>query len=197
MFVNSKITICGAGTLGSNLVENLARIGFNSLKVIDFDTVEKKNIGNQIYGNCEVGYIKVKALAELMYRNVGIRIEGVNKKLSIENGHPLILGSDLVVDAFDNHRARKDIANICNKSDIPCIHMGLSNDGYGEVIWNERYKVPADAGKDPCEDKNDRSLSLIVVAVATESIISFIKSKNGISKRSYTITLSDFSIQSI
>jgi tRNA A37 threonylcarbamoyladenosine dehydratase len=30
-----SITICGAGALGANLAENLARAGFGKLKVID------------------------------------------------------------------------------------------------------------------------------------------------------------------
>lgn len=39
-----KITVCGVGALGSNLVDNLARQGFSNFKVIDMDRVESHNV---------------------------------------------------------------------------------------------------------------------------------------------------------
>ncbi|HEY9626933.1 MAG TPA: ThiF family adenylyltransferase [Coleofasciculaceae cyanobacterium] len=41
------VTICGAGALGANLAENLARAGFDKLKVIDCDRIEERNLSTQ------------------------------------------------------------------------------------------------------------------------------------------------------
>src|ERR1051326_7733940 len=45
----AQITICGAGALGSHLIDTLARQGVRRLTVIDMDRVEEHNIGTQIY----------------------------------------------------------------------------------------------------------------------------------------------------
>src|SRR5687768_2387702 len=46
-----RVTLCGAGALGSHLTDNLVRQGVRSLRVIDHDTVESHNVGTQLYGN--------------------------------------------------------------------------------------------------------------------------------------------------
>lgn len=42
------VTICGAGALGANLAENLARASFGK-KVIDRDLIEERNLSTQPY----------------------------------------------------------------------------------------------------------------------------------------------------
>ena len=49
LFADRLITICGAGTLGGNLVETLARMGFSRLILIDKDKVEMRNLSTQPY----------------------------------------------------------------------------------------------------------------------------------------------------
>ena len=41
---NYPVTICGAGALGANIAENLARSGFDKLTVIDRDRIERSAI---------------------------------------------------------------------------------------------------------------------------------------------------------
>ena len=43
--VDHRLTICGAGALGSQLADNLARQGFRQLLVIDRDRIEEHNVG--------------------------------------------------------------------------------------------------------------------------------------------------------
>src|SRR3712207_6308846 len=69
------LVICGAGALGSNLADNLARQGFASLRVIDHDRVEEHNVGTQLYGESEVGVWKVEALRNRLFRAAGVEIE--------------------------------------------------------------------------------------------------------------------------
>ena len=58
----ARITLCGAGALGSNIADNLARQGARVLRVIDRDRVEAHNAGTQIYGTGDVGAWKVDVL---------------------------------------------------------------------------------------------------------------------------------------
>ncbi len=41
---NLSVTVCGAGALGANITENLARAGFSQLRVIDCDCIEERNL---------------------------------------------------------------------------------------------------------------------------------------------------------
>lgn len=186
-----RITICGAGTLGGNLAENLARMGMAVLSVIDHDIVEGDNTANQPYSSSHVGKPKTKALAEVLYLAVGAKVSGINKKLTAANANALLANSDIVIDAFDNHNSRKIVSKACEEAGLPCLHCGLGADGYGEVIWNERYKVPSDGENDPCGNRRNRNMSLLVVAAATNAIMAF---QNEGTKGSYTVTLKDLAI---
>jgi len=189
-----RITICGAGTLGSNLAENLARTGTGILTLIDRDSVEARNLANQAYTQAFVGRPKVKALAEILYRAVGARITGTNKRLTPGNAGRLLQGSQVVVDTFDNHESRKSVAEACRRLSIPCLHAGLSADGCGEVIWDERYAVPPDGGGDPCGEPISRSLSMLVMLAATRAIEDFARAGR---KRSFTVTIKDLAVMEL
>lgn len=186
-----KITICGAGTLGGNLAENLARMGMGTLTVIDDDIVEDRNLANQPYHKNMLGKPKVKALSDLLFRGVGAKVIPINKRFTGGNGEKLLSGSQLVIDSFDNHESRKAVKEVCDRLKIPCIHAGISNDGYGEVIWNGKYKVPPDVGGDACEKPMNRSLSLLVVSVLTGAICGY---GERMVRKSYSITIKDFCV---
>ncbi|MCL4513348.1 MAG: ThiF family adenylyltransferase [Candidatus Eremiobacteraeota bacterium] len=186
-----KILICGAGTLGGNLAENLGRTGFKKLIVIDQDIVEEKNLVNQPYFRFDVGQPKVKALSRNLFQASGTEAAGVHQTLTEGNGEKWIQSADLVIDAFDRHAARKAVKSLCEKLNIPCLHLGISPYQYGEVIWNEFYSVPPDLEEDPCEQTFSRSLALLAAAVSTEIIKRYFQQEE---KESRTITLKDFAV---
>ena len=76
----TRLTLCGAGALGSHLADNLARQGFTRLRVIDRDRVEGHNVGTQLYGEAEVGAWKVEALRNRLFRS-GVRVVTVKPGL--------------------------------------------------------------------------------------------------------------------
>ena len=100
------ITICGAGALGGNIAESLARSGFAQLKVIDFDRIEERNLSTQPYQKSDIGGFKAKMIANNLYRAVGTRVEAVVKRLEEGNVQKLLRGSELVIDVFDNSVSR-------------------------------------------------------------------------------------------
>ncbi|GAH23702.1 unnamed protein product, partial [marine sediment metagenome] len=69
--------------------------------------------------------------------------------------------------------------------------IGFSGD-YGEIIWNEDYRVPDDKGEDDCDYPVARNLIMLIIAVTSEVIIKYVVS--GI-KENYTITLGDFKVE--
>lgn len=186
----AQITLCGAGALGGNLAEMLARSGVGSLTIIDRDRVEEHNLSTQPYMRSDVGAHKAKVLAHALYRAVGTSIKPVIKDLTQDNGGSLLKGSDLVIDAFDNHLSRQWVKEACEDAALPCLHAGLATE-YAEVIWNEQYRVPADAGEDRCDYPLARSLVILTAAVACELIIRFLAEG---SRSSHMITLKDLSI---
>src|SRR3712207_4541700 len=137
------LVICGAGALGSNLADNLARQGFASLAVIDHDRVEEHNIGTQLYGENEVGVWKVEALRNRLFRAAGVEVDAVRKELTAQNAAALLKGAGLVVDTFDNSASRRLVQEASRAAGQPCVHAGLFED-YCEVVWDEHYRVPGD-----------------------------------------------------
>jgi molybdopterin/thiamine biosynthesis adenylyltransferase len=185
------VLLCGAGALGSHLADNLARQGFAQLKVIDRDRIEEHNVSTQLYGESDIGAWKVEVLRQRLFRATGIEIDAVRKELTERNARTLLQEARLVIDTFDNSASRRLVGEHCRALSLPCLHMGLYAD-YGEVIWNENYRVPQDVAGDVCDYPLARNLVLLVVAVASEVILRFVL--NG-SRQNLSVTLQDFAVR--
>jgi len=174
-FAGKPITICGAGTLGGNLAETLARMGFSRIKLIDKDRVEMRNLSTQPYGRAEVGAPKARALANTLYRAVQARLEPAVVELTAENAAGLLKDSALVIDAFDNRAGRAAVSEAARTLQIPCLHIGFSPDGlYGNGVWEPHYQLPQEVAGDPCDYPLTRPLALALTALAARAIVDFI-----------------------
>jgi molybdopterin/thiamine biosynthesis adenylyltransferase len=188
-----KVTICGAGALGANICESLARSGCRQLRIIDDDRIEERNLSTQPYQRTDIGAPKARILANMLYRAVGIKVDPELKRLDTGNAARLLRATDLVVDTFDNSRSRQAVQNRCRQAGLTCLHAGLAAD-YGEVIWDEEYRVPSAAQDDICDYPLARNLVTLTAAVASEAIIEQLASGG---RRSLTITLKDLTISRI
>ena len=170
-----KIAICGAGAIGSNLVNHLCRQGFADISVIDMDKVEVHNISTQIWGKRDCGNNKAVVLKNIMARDVGIIINAINKKLDEDNVKKLLSSFSLVIDAFDNWESRKLVKNFCLKENIACVHAGMSDQGFSDVKWNENYIIPEKIAKqeDVCDYPLARNCVDITVAALAEIVCKF------------------------
>jgi sulfur carrier protein ThiS adenylyltransferase len=99
---STRIGIAGAGGLGSNCAFNLVRSGVRRLKIVDFDTVEPKNLNRQFYFQDQVGMKKVEALKANLQR-ICPQVEIATSTERIESGNivELFQDCDIVVEAFD------------------------------------------------------------------------------------------------
>jgi molybdopterin/thiamine biosynthesis adenylyltransferase len=185
------LTVCGAGALGSHLADNLARQGFQRIRVIDRDRVEEHNVSTQLYGEADIGSWKVEVLRQRLFRATGIEIEAIRKELNDRTARSLLQEGGLVLDTFDNSTSRRLVQEQCRSLKLACLHVGLYAD-YGEVIWDEHYRVPPDVAGDVCDYALARNLVLFVVAVASEVIIRHIlKGK----RENWSATLRDFAVR--
>ena len=64
--VETQIHVIGCGAIGSHVCEELARLGFASVHIYDFDTVSPHNITNQMFVHFDIGAAKVEACATAM-----------------------------------------------------------------------------------------------------------------------------------
>lgn len=187
-----RLVVCGAGAVGSNLVNNLVRQGVRQVTVIDFDRVEAHNVGTQIYAEGDAGAFKVDVLQAEMFRVAGVEIAAVRQRLTERNVAKLLADAGLVIDGFDNHASRALVTQHCRSAGIPCLHVGLSAD-YAEIVWNESYRAPHDpeAGADVCEYPLARNLIQFAVALASEAVVRFVLEGT---QQSYSFTLRDLHI---
>ncbi len=186
-----RATLCGAGALGSQLADNLARQGVQHLRVIDRDRIEEHNVGTQLYGESEVGAWKVEVLRQRLFRATGIEIAPLRKELTERTARGLLQDAGLVIDTFDNSASRRLVQEHSRVLQLPCLHIGLYAD-YGEVIWDEHYRVPQDVPGDVCDYPLARNLVLLTVALASEVILRFALEN---SRQNWSATLHDFAVR--
>jgi molybdopterin/thiamine biosynthesis adenylyltransferase len=188
------IVVCGAGALGSNFVDNITRQGFTRIRVIDLDRVELQNINTQVYGETDIGALKVGALKNRVFRNVSVELETIDKELTASTADKFLKGADLVVDCFDNSKSRRIVQDTCRAKKIRCLHIGLF-ESMAETVFDEHYKVPADQVEgDVCDYPLARNIAMLAVIVATEEILDLYLSKKPRLKN-WSITLKDLKIQ--
>lgn len=172
--VQGQVAVCGCGALGANIAENLARMGFQHLLLVDDSSIEARNLSTQPFVEQQVGLSKAGMLAAWLYQAVGCRAKVVQERIVARNARKFLDGSCLIVDTFDNGASREVLQRqFCNSSFVPfgVLHVGFSGDGYGEVRWGEGYAVPhEEVGADPCDYPAARPFILTLAAVATETI---------------------------
>jgi molybdopterin/thiamine biosynthesis adenylyltransferase len=185
------VTVCGAGALGGNITESLARTGFQRLRVIDRDRIEERNLSTQPYQSSDIGAFKVRILANSLYRAVGVEVDARTHELDARNARKLLAGSALVVDGFDNSVARSAVKQACQQAGLPCLHVGLAPE-YAEVVWSELYRVPSATQDDVCDYPLARNLVTLAVSVACEIVVGFVATGE---RRSVSLTLGDFAVR--
>src|SRR5262249_39547025 len=113
------VVVVGVGALGSHAVMLLRNAGA-SIRVVDFDRVEQRNVPSQFHGRSGVGKSKVVALQQTMAFLFGARIDAVPHKLVADNVEVLLKGADLVVDCLDNGASRREVQAFVRRATLPC-----------------------------------------------------------------------------
>lgn len=104
---STKVAIFGLGGVGYNILLNLAAMGVDSIKAVDFDKVELSNLNRQIiYSESHIGKLKSIAAKERINEFLpNSNIEFVNKKInSAEDIEEIIKDQDIVIASIDQPR---------------------------------------------------------------------------------------------
>lgn len=98
----ARVGIAGLGGLGSQAAIALARTGFGTLVLADFDVVEPSNLNRQQYFVEQIGQPKARALADTLRRiNPYVTVEAHTVRLAPENIPEVFAGCQVLVEAFD------------------------------------------------------------------------------------------------
>ncbi len=135
---NSAVII-GCGGLGTNASVHLAGAGIGRLLLIDYDTVEERNLNRQFfYTKEDKGCEKARLLAE----RLGAYAPEVEIKYQVgkfDNSFPG--GFDIVIIAVDNIDARRQANEFCKSDGIPCVN-GSINGFFGTAYLYLPGKTP-------------------------------------------------------
>ena len=128
MLRQKRILVAGCGGLGGHIIDQLARIGVGSLRVVDGDVFEASNLNRQLLSSVPLlGISKAGAAAEhIAWVNPEIIADPVECFLTEDNVKDLVGGCDAVMDALDNIASRKILASACSEAGVPYIYGAIS-----------------------------------------------------------------------
>ncbi len=132
----SRVSVIGAGGLGTPTSIYLAAAGVGRINILDFDTIEETNLNRQfLYSKKDIGKSKAQVLSKKiskLYDDVDCR---ANKTKILKKSIPSCLKkSDCIILCVDNIETRLLINNYALKHNIPLIDGGV--DGfYGYLLF--------------------------------------------------------------
>lgn len=106
---SDRIHIVGCGSVGSTVAENLVRSGVENITLWDFDCVEPKNLGNQMFRQKDIGAQKIDALLDMLSEINPEITNSVNLQKEGWNGQQL---SGFVFLCVDNIELRRQIVEM-------------------------------------------------------------------------------------
>lgn len=120
----ARITLIGAGGLGSPSSLYLAAAGVGRLTIVDDDRVERSNLQRQIvHTDARVGESKAEsARMSLNALNPSVHVDVRAQRLCAENVESVIAGSDVVIDGADNFPTRYLLDAATRRLRIPLVY---------------------------------------------------------------------------
>jgi molybdopterin/thiamine biosynthesis adenylyltransferase len=124
----ARVAIVGAGGLGGNVVEQLARQGVGFLRIIDGDIFAAHNLNRQLLATeASLGQSKAIVAAQRVAAvNVDVTAEAVPAMLDADNAPALLTGIDVVVDALDTITSRLLLGKVCRRLGLPLVHGAIA-----------------------------------------------------------------------
>jgi molybdopterin-synthase adenylyltransferase len=120
------ILIVGAGGLGVPAALGLARAGIRNFAMMDPDPVELSNLPRQIiYGESDLGGLKVKAAASFFARYCDATVEPLPCRLDDANAVAIVGSYGFIIDATDNPAVKFLINDTCVASRRPFVYGGV------------------------------------------------------------------------
>lgn len=144
--VDSHVTLCGCGALGTVLANALVRAGIGHLRLIDRDFIETSNLQRQVlFDEHDVAENLPKAEAaarKLGAINSQVHVEPIVTDIDRTNILELCKDADLILDGTDNFEVRYLINDVAVKLGKPWV--------YGGSIGSHGQTMTILPGQTPC-----------------------------------------------
>jgi molybdopterin/thiamine biosynthesis adenylyltransferase len=144
--LDSHVTLCGCGALGTVLANALVRAGVGHLRLIDRDFIETNNLQRQVlFDEHDVAENLPKAEAgarKLSAINSSVHVEPVVTDIDRTNIIELVEDADLILDGTDNFEIRYLINDAAVKLGKPWV--------YGGCIGSHGQTMTIIPGDTPC-----------------------------------------------
>ena len=135
--LESHVTLCGCGALGTVLASSLARAGVGHLRIVDRDFLELHNLQRQVLfdeNDVHEGLPKAEAAArKLEAVNSTIHVEPVVTDIDHTNILQLTQDADLILEGTDNFETRYLINDVAIKLGKPWVYGGCIG-SHGQVM---------------------------------------------------------------
>jgi len=144
--LNSRVTLCGVGALGTVLANTLVRAGVGFVRVVDRDFVEPSNLQRQVlFDESDVTENLPKAEAaaiKLRQINSAVTIEPIVADINRTNIEEFCKDADLILDGTDNFEVRYLINDVAVKQNKPWV--------YGGAVGTQGMSMTIVPGETPC-----------------------------------------------
>ena len=124
-----RVGVVGLGSVGSIVVEGLARIGVRELVLIDDDVVEEHNLDRLLNaGVKDIGRAKTDVAEEAALRGSSadrIEIANIKKKIQHKDAYAAARDCDILVSCVDSPVARDVMNRIAYRDGIPVVDGGV------------------------------------------------------------------------
>ena len=124
-----KIGIVGLGSVGSFVAEQLSRMGFENLTLIDFDIIKFHNLDRTLSAKKEdIGRLKVsviKGLMEQSHTAKQLHLDCIPHSIAEKEGYLAALDCDVLFSCVDRPRPRRILNHLAFAHLIPVIDGGI------------------------------------------------------------------------
>lgn len=136
IFSNLRVGVAGCSGTGSQVIEQLVRLGVSELVLVDFDEVEEKNLNritNLSMRDANNQRIKVEALKERIEAlGLGTKITIVSKRLQTKEAVKTLSVCDVVFGCLDTKGGRHTLNRLSSYYTIPYFDVGVRLDANGK-----------------------------------------------------------------
>jgi molybdopterin/thiamine biosynthesis adenylyltransferase len=129
-----KIGIVGVGGTGSAVAEQIARLGFRDITIIDQDKIEESNV-SRVYGSTtkDVGKPKTDVIGKHL-RELGAAVRAIPGNAIEQSVLLKLRDRHVIVSCVDNDRTRAILNKLAHQYLIPLIDIGVRLDARNGTV---------------------------------------------------------------
>jgi adenylyltransferase/sulfurtransferase len=125
--LRARVTLIGAGGIGSPAIQYLAAAGVGTLTVVDDDEVSLSNLQRQtLFTTRDIGAHKVAMVANAVQRlNPDVRVVPLDNRIDAGNARAILAGSDVILDGCDSFATRLAVSDAATALRIPLVSAAV------------------------------------------------------------------------